>query len=617
MKLLEEFKKQLAELGDVRRVWLTTFSLNIDFVEKYLLPAILGIDPPRNRLDYEEIQQELVKQQIDVQLFVDQRLLTQASDRKRTSIPITGVAPQRFEYFTKASLFHPKVVYLESKDGRGIVGAGSANLTVDGWARNQEVFAFREVATDEQAAQIRSFFRPLFENCRGEAMPTISRKRLGKDRDWKFVHSLSGAPFPTELAATQEVTIMSPYFPHNLAEFLAATRRSLQNPDLVFHIVPDWVGGGKVRTLWTPELRREIEEGGVTFYRSSVASNGEVFQHAKVWATDAVVAVGSWNCTHPGSNVGRTADEWDVSNNIEAGFIFAKRNRVRELLGRPSSVTSANFSTVGEMDEEKLELPDSSPIDVRVRFDWRSQEYTIAMQWVDTPARGYRLVLPGVGEISIDHTQAEIASGPLFVVDPEPIVTNHFFQVFKDREQVLQGVIEETALERRRGECYQSLDDLLDSHLPEHVGAGTGTRRPRGATDDDGGEEEPVTAVAKSGAPTYFKVFYALHAFGAKLESCKTVDELERNVFTKPGGLKELQEKVVQLSAEKPATVHTWFVAHELNLLIKIAKKRLRQIPGGREDSKWKALRDEPVPRTAVRMNAACVEWIRRECQYV
>lgn len=56
IKLLQAFKKQLAGMDELRYAWFTSFNINIEFIETYLLPAVLGMEPPRNRMDYEHFQ---------------------------------------------------------------------------------------------------------------------------------------------------------------------------------------------------------------------------------------------------------------------------------------------------------------------------------------------------------------------------------------------------------------------------------------------------------------------------------------------------------------------------------------------------------------------------------
>lgn len=85
MKLIEAFKQQLKEMGELKRVWLTTFNLNLGFVESHLLPAVLNMDPPRNRLDFEGFQTHLVEKDIDFRVFCDKRMMGPTSTSARPS----------------------------------------------------------------------------------------------------------------------------------------------------------------------------------------------------------------------------------------------------------------------------------------------------------------------------------------------------------------------------------------------------------------------------------------------------------------------------------------------------------------------------------------------------
>lgn len=49
MKLLTAFKEQLKALGQLRYVWFTSFNINIEFIETYLLPAVLDMEQPKTR----------------------------------------------------------------------------------------------------------------------------------------------------------------------------------------------------------------------------------------------------------------------------------------------------------------------------------------------------------------------------------------------------------------------------------------------------------------------------------------------------------------------------------------------------------------------------------------
>lgn len=203
MKLLAELQKQVGMLDVLRLAWFTSFNTDIEFVERHVLPATLGADTPRNRLEYEQLQQELTSRQIDFRVFCDPRFL-ETHRIKRTCMPVHGIRPQRAwngdkNGFSRNSLFHPKIIYLEDRKGRRVIGAGSANLTVSGWGCNLEAFRFFEVKTYRNYKEIRSFFEQLCQaadiDCTLDSRPRFS----AGGEPWQFVHSYQDTPFPEQL----------------------------------------------------------------------------------------------------------------------------------------------------------------------------------------------------------------------------------------------------------------------------------------------------------------------------------------------------------------------------------------------------------------------------------
>ena len=166
MKLLETFKGQITECGDIKRVWLTSFNIDIEFIETFIVPAVLGMDPPRTLMDYEEMQQVLNDRGIDFKIFCDKRYID-THQVKRTLIPIHGVSLAKSETesykqeFTKDSLFHAKVILIEGEK-KQVIGAGSANLTLSGWGRNREVFQFIPINEKSLYESIQNFFQVTF-----------------------------------------------------------------------------------------------------------------------------------------------------------------------------------------------------------------------------------------------------------------------------------------------------------------------------------------------------------------------------------------------------------------------------------------------------------------------
>ena len=70
MKLLNAFAEQIKACGKLKRVWLTSFNIDIEFIETYLLPTILGAaEIPRTRMDYEALQLMLNESGIDFRVF--------------------------------------------------------------------------------------------------------------------------------------------------------------------------------------------------------------------------------------------------------------------------------------------------------------------------------------------------------------------------------------------------------------------------------------------------------------------------------------------------------------------------------------------------------------------
>ncbi|HDZ0806962.1 TPA: hypothetical protein RRT88_005154, partial [Klebsiella pneumoniae] len=94
MKLLDVFKKQIADMGMLKRVWLTTFNLDISFVETWVLPAVLGMDPPVSRMDYEGLQRALNESGIDFRIYCDPRMIAKEKP-KRTSIAVYPVSVRK------------------------------------------------------------------------------------------------------------------------------------------------------------------------------------------------------------------------------------------------------------------------------------------------------------------------------------------------------------------------------------------------------------------------------------------------------------------------------------------------------------------------------------------
>lgn len=584
MKLLDTFREQVKSLGTVKRAWFTTFNLNIPFFETHVLPALLDIDTPGSRLDFEAIQLQMAG--IEVAVFCDLRVMD-ADQLKRTAVPVYGLLPERMgnPTFSKQSLFHPKVILLEAQDGRMVLGTGSANLTVHGWARNEEAFAFRPVASREQYQQIQRFFGPLTAAAGPDhALPPDPRNLHGTDKTWSFVHSFEERSFLDHLlpkGAVEDLTVWSPYFAKDLAGLLTRIR-ARHGEALTFSLVPDRVSGKRVRTIWTEELSNLLTNGVLSFHNPpSVRAKEIELTHAKIWLArgehDARLAIGSWNCTTHGTA------SFDVRN-VEAGMVFQIHPESEEIVGKKLSLNESHFSSLKEIEDDQPELLVPPPFELQVVFDWKDSRYRITGKLTNRAVGdGYSLRLPCVAE-QVDllwsprpNNQAWSLQ-PTFsnVTDDEQLLTNHSYELWHKGEPVYRGLILQIHTENRRAQGYDSLMDLFNDLVDGFPATGGSRVRLREAFTKDGlAEDEEIPPADGAVAPslTYFRMFQAFQKLRDRLVKASKED-LERHLFVYPSCLQETVLKVEAQVKESSSPVFQWFLLEELRSLSLIAEQR-------------------------------------------
>jgi hypothetical protein len=637
MKLLNAFKDQLDKLGDLRYVWLTSFNINIEFIETYLLPAVLDMEQPKTRLDYEHFQIALTEKGIDFRVFCDRRFM-EADRNKRTAIPVHGVSPAQWdEWFSKESLFHPKVIYLEDVHGNKILGTGSANLTLSGWGRNQEVFSFHRVETKEQYDSVRYFFAEIAANV---GLPEGLPERRGLPREeggWTFVHSFQGESFIEQLfanARARELLVWSPYLSKDVATFIRRLKTVVAVEDMEIHLVPDRARGQFIRTPWTEALQELCDSGTLTFYENPTSRHDNIeLCHAKVWRLGSKLAIGSWNFTTRGANLLDETGQWDKGVNIEAGVIVTVTdgNSWRTTaVGKKIELSAAAFASEELLQEEALDVPVLPPFDIRAQFDWRAQRYEFTGHWHDgTPEEGYAVKVPGHDaaiQLVWRPQKKELKVDALDIRDPTPLLHERRFQVVQGKKEVYRALITEIGLAYRRAQAFESLDDLLNAFVfggEPGPGDDVPFRIPTSQSSDSLADEfiEASQVDTSPGADdiSYFRLFQATHQYGEKLKAIKSVVELNSWVFTRPGCLVELVEKTRNKVAAGKPTPFNWFLAQEVQTLCRKAERRRREL-GKTEDSLPKSRWDElhlDLPPMPAGIQRDYVEMIQKECGYV
>ncbi|NQX96568.1 MAG: hypothetical protein HRT73_01650 [Flavobacteriales bacterium] len=599
MKLLEALAEQIKDLGSIKRVWFTSFNLNLDFFERHVLPTILQMDKPKNRIDYELMQQRIngniasteekeALNKLDIAIFADVRMYD-ASDLKRTAIDVHSINPTLLNNavnFSKQTLFHPKVIYLEADDGRAILGAGSANLTLSGWSNNQEVFAFRKIASSEQRKSVKAFFSPLFTSInQTEQSTSIARKLYSEaDKQWKFIHSFAQPNFLDSLfkdstkSGDHKLAIWSPYFPADLPKFISSLEAKIkqisgQSTPLLLFISPDRVENKLIRTKWSDEIEQLQKLKKLTFYNNAIHKHENCdLCHAKVWMTPERLAIGSWNFTTPGSNLLLGNETSHV--NVEAGFVFEHDELLDKQLGKSFIADTSDFMNQESLDKEGLEVPELLPFAIQVSFDWRYLKYTVHLSNDSSLLNGYQLLLPDIDNlINVESLSNVTTEFP--VIEPQCLLSQHSYEVRYHGRIVHRGFIIEKQAELRRVEDFDSLDDIFSSLISgaELEGNGNTSLRRELNTDQDpdddninnftGGDVKPVSL-------SYFRMFQACAEFDTRLDKINSVSLLEQYAFVVPGCMTELKEKIeVEISRE--VNVLNWYMAQEYNSLVNAA----------------------------------------------
>lgn len=640
MKLLAELQNQVGSMDTLRHAWFTSFNTDMEFVEAYVLPATLGANTPRSRVEYEQLQQELTTRQIDFRIFCDPRFL-ETHRIKRTCIPVHGIRPQRARgRFSEESLFHPKVIYLEDRKGKRVIGAGSANLTVSGWGRNLETFQFFEVKSYGNYREIRSFFQSLCEAADLECTLDQRRKFPLEAEPWRFVHSYQDATFPEQLlsgAIDIDLAVWSPYLPHDLQALLHRLERAAGTQKLRVQLVADR-SAGHVRTEWSEQLSQLQEEGRLTFRENPARMDPRTeLCHAKLWKVPGKLAVGSWNFTGPGSNSLRDEEgRWHLDNNVEAGFIILDRHDWRQVCGEVLKLGPEHCATTEELKKDELKPADLPPFDLHVRFDWRVQAYQFEGKWLQgRPGTDHMVRLPGVTApvpLAWNGHLLPVSPGAL-IVDDRALLRDRVFKVFRGDQEVQRGIVSELHTDSRRAQHFDSLADLFDAWVQGDDVRELDTLRFRVALDtdtfaDDAHDDEQADhtelAAERTSRPPvgYFRLFKSVHAFQQKLQELKTLEGLDQHVFTWPGCLLELVGKVHDELATPGREVFHWFLVHEVRWLCDCARARRRKLAYGYRqnepgyvpvpESRWESLTlpTPPVPAVAAQyLNHVRKQW--------
>jgi len=639
MQMIDSFKQAIKQVGKVEKVWLTSFTIDIEFIETYLLPIIVddANNKPRTHMDYERLQQLYVESTVDVRVFCDKRFLEgEAGSRlKRTSIPVHGVLPSlgdpKNERFTEDSLFHPKVIYIQGKEG-AVLGAGSANLTISGWGRNREVFKFVAVNSEKLSTSISKFFEGTFEsaNVKDFEWKGLPNLDYSGTEEVEFHHSFLGTNFINRMitADSRELTVWSPYFSKSISSFIEKIENATNNRQITYRIVPDLVNGKTIRSVSDEALNQHLQSQKITFHKRPEAIEADEFAmvHAKIWATEKDIAIGSWNFTQPGSNLlsgnsSHSSNDGGNSINIEAGLIFSAAEAPC-LYGE--AIDEPQFSDHSELEREKLEVPALPPFNVQVTLDWRQLAYQLNVSSLHCAAelKQYTVTLPGVkSPVAIESAE----SGQILKVDDEQaLINNRRFYIKKGDEIESSGFIVETNKDYRRSQKFEDLTSLIDAAALNMDDENSQRLVYRfSANPDDNSEsweDKQIEVNRESPTASYFKLFLACQNFSKRLEEVaqtpksapkkeQKLKNFDQILLTMPGCLLEWVEKV---NEQQDDSVYSWFLAEEVKQLVRLAQQYRAQLANDNFD--WSRFNIEQLIPS--QLSPELISWIRTEGNY-
>jgi hypothetical protein len=364
--LYKHFREELNKAGIIKRAWFTTFNLNISFFEQWILPALTRMDfqQAKTLRDFEDMNDALSgteeKSGLEVRIFYDYRALQNVGDLKRTSINLHPVEVDNFQiagnknYF-KGGVFHPKVGILQNENDDFFLLVASANLTLNGWARNRECFFLTKIEGKNNARNIGYFFetisRPFdFHKDNDLIFKLTKGKGWGEEPAWEFKSSLShyfDEDLQARIGLSQEkhLTIWSPYWSLELIALLKQLKDLGLNR---IRLLPSRSGSGKISIPKILYNTCKDELDWISFEEEKWGKVERPFIHAKVWMLDNTLCIGSWNMTRAGCNIQVSKKRSDdAGNNLEAGvFVSLSQNVYRQIL------TACELRKIGIVDHQ-------------------------------------------------------------------------------------------------------------------------------------------------------------------------------------------------------------------------------------------------------------------------
>lgn len=563
MKLLNTFKNILDDLTP-EICWFTTFNLNVELLEKYVLTAIAGKEPSelKRAEDYEALNLDLNK--FNIKIWYDHRAMD-LKQGKRTTVDLYSVkASEILGSNSNEPIFHPKVIFLKGAETAYLI-TGSFNLTISGWSSNRECVVVKEITTKENAFQVIDFFTKL--KPKQSDLTALNKWANGlraEKTTWKFAHNFNTPNLISEVKG-KELNIWSPYFSKNATELLNEIKKLGFDK---INLIPDISQSQKVKIIPTELKKLQADKKIQIKVDQNINKEKQSLFHAKVWLSDTKIAVGSWNCSYRALGIKTPATE----KNIEAGIIEPISTKQRSaLLNNLKDIdTNSIFGTEEvEMDNEWKEVLKAYTMSCDIVANWETFTYETEFDQTET---GYTVALPH--DLNKRYPLHKL-NGLSFIDRFNRLLKNKLFTVYNlKNEVVFVGYLNEAGKPKRPVDGYVSFYDLFESLTIDPLGRTTKirTKYQHDEEDNNGSEKEDLPFFTYSGHESYYLMFVAFQKLIDTIEANNANNQkLEDLGFRLPSSLINIKtlfdnsfKKVTEEKKEDDLLFH-YFMAMEIN----------------------------------------------------
>ncbi len=584
LKLYDSFTKIVNEIQP-ELVWMTSFNLDIELVEKYLIAVLANKEPAELRTveDYEVLNNYLQQENVSIKVWYDYRA-SHFNKGKRTTVDTIAVNPRDLNNLaSKQTIFHPKVIFLKGKLKAYLI-VGSANLSFAAWSSNKEGVLIKEITTQQNADEVISFFKGINADVKFTKLDKWKNSLLTEESNWRFTHNYNVKNSFIDFLSGDELSIWSPYFSKDTFGLLQKIKDTIQeaNGSVVnkINIIPDRNEAGNVR-IEKENLNTLLADKAINFYfdKDNQLNETNRFNHAKVWLTNTQIALGSWNCTAQATAIGIPK----YTNNIEAGIVETFDVSNVNILSQLNllQINEANGSTQEELDSNWEGVLNNFTYTCQLFADWETFTYSFKGE----PNEKYFIKLPHEPNVKQPLFSIEEAS---FFNHHERVLKNKEFTIVDAKDKVLFiGYIIEKNKQKRIAEGYINIIDIIDAlAFDPHTSTGKTKAKYNFSEEDDSGSDKGVV-FEYNGFASMYKMFVGFEKLQRAISNATDMQVLDKLIFRNPGSLANIV-RLIDLSIQelKPKEVNNenideylfhYFIADEANdIIVKLNKHKIK-----------------------------------------